>query len=97
MLRVLILLTTVVLLGSTTAAQECTRDAMLQAMEEWDRTEDRTARQAIAEALRPCMERQGAPVAVKAARDPTQEIQCAACGMQPRVDPVTGIWRPYSR
>jgi hypothetical protein len=22
-------------------------------------------------------------------------VQCAACGMTPREDPDTGVWRPY--
>ena len=61
MLRVLILLTTVALLGSAAAAEECSRETMREGMERWDRTADRITRPAIAEALRPCMERQGIP------------------------------------
>jgi hypothetical protein len=94
--RVLILLTAIALLGSAAAAEQCTIDTMRQAMEAWDRTEDTVERQAIAEALNVlCLDERGIPRVTSAERDPSQKIQCAACGLLRNWDDRLKVWRPH--
>jgi hypothetical protein len=83
------------MLGSAAEAGECTIDSLRQDIDAWDRTADTAARKAIAEGLNACKDDQGIPRIVRSEREPRHPTQCAACGMKPTVDPVTGVWRPY--